>query len=218
MYVDIYYDVHAYEGEKLRDDYLERGDCIHGSEIITLLNAKRSEVFRYEYSEETIMKDVAAAIRRDLGLTGEMLSLMPVHIAFLNNDERYFIDDGGSNFQNLLWKYLLHKDSRSITVSLLLCCDAGSVDSDDKLRYYVHSRERSRHNCPHVHVNDAGHNYSASVSIDTGEVLEGDLPSKLARMAKERILSRQEYFYRCWNTMTDGLQVDINQKFGSIHY
>ena len=49
-------------------------------------------------------------------------------------------------------------------------------------------------------------------------IIAGELPSKYAKMAKKKILSDQEYFYNCWNTMTDGLQVDINHHYGYIKY
>ena len=80
------------------------------------------------------------------------------------------------------------------------------------------SHESGSHNKPHVHVRDTQYRYNASVSLDDGEVIVGNLPKKLAKLAKKKVLSDQEFFYNCWNTMTDGLKVDINHHYKIIGY
>ena len=217
-FINIKYDIHAYSREQLCDYVFEQGDCIMGKEIIQKLNKKKDKVFRFEYTENTHMADVIEAIRQDLDLSKELLSVVPVAFAFLNNGRRYYIENYNANFQMLLYKYLLNSESQSITACILLSCNAGDVDSDEKLRYYMKSKEWGKHFEPHVHVEDTGHHYEASINIKTGEILEGELPKKLARMAKDRILSKQKFFFTCWNTKTDGLKVDINKELGLIHY
>ena len=94
--------------------------------------------------------------------------------------------------------------------------DAGSFDSDGKLRFYFHSHEKGKHNEPHVHVYDIGHNFEEPISILTGKILSDNprMPSKFQEQAKQYILDNQRKFLEGWNIKTDGLNVDINQVLG----
>ena len=67
-------------------------------------------------------------------------------------------------------------------------------------------------------MRDAGYEYEASIRISDGEIIAGTLPTKLANKAKDKILEDQDYLYHCWNTMTDGLKIDINHHYGYIEY
>ena len=69
-----------------------------------------------------------------------------------------------------------------------------------------------------IHISDRGHNFDATVIIESGDVLGGMLPPRLAKVEKEEILSKQKYYYECWSTQTDGLKVDINHHLEIIRY
>lgn len=118
----------------------------------------------------------------------------------------------------ILKKYLDPNNIGTITFSVLVSCDAGGVAREGPLRYFVHSHEAGSHHEPHIHVRDNAYEHEASIRISDGEIIAGELPSKYAKMAKTKILSDQEFFYNCWNTLTDGLQVDINHHYGYIEY
>ena len=62
------------------------------------------------------------------------------------------------------------------------------------------------------------YDYEASIDIQTGEVLAGNLPKKELKNAKKVILSDSKYFIECWNEMTDGLSIDINNHYGLTDY
>ena len=81
----------------------------------------------------------------------------------------------------------------------------------------MHSRERGRHNEPHVHIEALTTHDEASVIIKTGRII-GKFPSKLARIAKKRVLSEQAFFLKQWNALTDGIAVDVDHYLGLINY
>ena len=218
MQIEIIYDIHAFSEEKLFDECFERGGCIHGYEIIRLLNQKRSSSFMYEYSEHTTLKDVVDAIRADLGVNTDKYEWIPLIYSFLYGNRRYYICDSAASFCNALQKYLAPQNEDRIIACILLSCNAGDVGFEYPLRFYVNSREAGSHFKPHIHVCDTCHRYDASISIENGEVIAGTLPAKLAKIAKKEILSKQEYYCDCWNTKTDGLRVDINRDLGIIQY
>ena len=215
--LSIIYEAHIYAEEKLHDEYFDYGDCLHGKEIIEILQSARNRVFEYRYTEDTTLSDMIQAVKEDLGVTQGDLALMPIRYSFLNNNKRFFIDDGEKRVCSAV-KHLIHPDSNSVTLCLLLSCDAGAVATEYPLRFYFNSHESGSHNKPHVHVRDTQYRYNASVSLDDGEVIVGNLPRKLAKLAKKKVLSDQKFFYNCWNTMTDGLKVDINHHYKIIGY
>lgn len=118
----------------------------------------------------------------------------------------------------MLPKYLDTNNTGTITVYVLICCDAGQIDKVDDLYYIVHSKEAGCHNEAHIHAHDKCCQNDASVRISDGNVIEGRLSPKLTKKAKKRILENQEFFYNCRNTMTDGLRVDISHHFGNVPY
>lgn len=82
----------------------------------------------------------------------------------------------------------------------------------------MHSREEGKHNRSHVHVRTTSYEYEVSIDIENGEVLAGKMPGKQLRCAKEKILSDKNYFMKCWNELTDGLQPDIDKHYGYLKY
>ena len=177
---------------------------------------KRNSSVQFSFNENSTVLDlisfITAAIWNDpnffIGNTS---------FAFLVDNERLY-PDYDVCFSKILNKYLDPKNSGTITLSILVSHDAGDVGFEYPLRFYVQSREAGSHHEAHIHVEDTSHQYSASIRISDGEVIAGELPKKLAKLAKKKILSDQKYFYKCWNTQTDGLQVDINKHLGLIQY
>lgn len=102
---------------------------------------------------------------------------------------------------------------QEIDVYLIYSNQAGEIWKDDGIRYYMNSREAGKHNRAHVHVRFK-HEEEGVIAIDNGEVLAGDLPAKIIKKARQRILDNQRFLFECWNDMTDGLYVDINNYFG----
>ena len=66
---------------------------------------------------------------------------------------------------------------------------------------------------PHVHVN-AGDRYSAAIDILTGEILAGEIPGKYMKQIKNKVEKNRGFLIDCWNNMTDGINVDIDYRFG----
>lgn len=220
MNITVKLEIHAYAAEKLCDEVFDDSPYygIHGPEIILPLSRKRGYVFPFEYEETTIAGDVIKVVKQTVwGDNGEP-EMAPTYYSFLRKNERYYITDNTHIFRDLLSRYLDPDNTGHITVCILVSCNAGDVGNEWPLRFYVHSRESGSHNEAHIHVCDVGHRYEASVRISDGEIIAGELPAKYAKLAKRKILSDQAYFYNCWNTMTDGLKVDINHHYGYIQY
>lgn len=218
MNLCIYLEVHAYAEDELCDEVFDDAPFygINGPEIMHPLAINRGTHFNLDYNEHTLTKDIVLAIKKKLGYDNLEISA-PVRYSFLVGTERYYFDFN-ADFSSLLTKYLDPDNTGSITVGLLVSCNAGDVGREDGLRYFVHSRESGRHNLPHIHVEDAGHNYEVSLAIETGDLLAGHMPGKLLKKARKKLDKEKSYFMDCWVKMTDGLVPDINHHFGSIGY
>lgn len=221
MNINVFIQAHAYAEEKLFDRcFLEPPHYgIVGPEVMAPLAQNRDHTFVVHYDEYTTVSEFQESIDGLIwGFSSKELLCRP-RFTFIYQDERFEIDDPSSSFAFLLHKYLDPESTGTITVCYLVCHDAGSVGPNEgRLRYYVYSHEAGKHQEPHIHVKDAEHNFKASVSIATGEIIVGSLPGKYRKIAKKEILSKKDYYYNCWNTLTDGLKVDINHHFGYIHY
>lgn len=221
MYIKVLIQAHAYAEEKLYDTCFSEPPHygIAGPEVMAPLAQCRNQTFEIPYDENTSISEFQASIDNGIwGFSSKQLICTP-RFTIEYNGERFEIENPSASFSQLLSKYFDPESTGKITVCYLVCCDAGSVGPDEgKLRYYVHSRESGKHHEPHIHVTDVEERYSASISIATGEILAGELPSKYGKIAKKEILGKQDYYYNCWNTLTDGLKVDINHHFGYIQY
>lgn len=216
--VTVKYDIHSYAEERLCDYYFDEPYAfgIAGPEIVKPLCNKRNTTFEFEYDELTTVNDLICAAKQDIWGNPEFVA-HNTDFAFSVNGERLY-PEKRVNFSYILKKYLDKGNTGLITLSILVSHDAGEVASEYPLRYSVYSHEAGKHNEPHIHVRDIGHKYDASVRISDGKVIAGELPPKLEKMAKKKILSDQAFFFECWNTMTDGLHVDINKHLGLIQY
>lgn len=220
MNIRIKLDIHAHVAEQLCDGVFDDAPFygINGPDAMEPLSKKRNHEMVFEYDKKTCLGDIINAVKYDIWRNSNANEYVSVTYAFLVGNERYNIVDYTQNFREVLIKYLDTNNTGAVTFSILVSCDAGGVASEGPLRYFVHSRESGSHHEAHIHVRDNAFEYEASVRISDGEVIAGELPSKYAKMAKKKILSDQAYFYHCWNTMTDGLQVDINHHYGYIKY
>lgn len=220
MKIRIKLDIHAYVQEQLCDEVFDDAPWygINGPEIMGPLSKKRNHEMVFEYTEQTCLSEVVNAVKYEIWGDSKEGEMAGASYSFLVDNERYYIVDEAHNFVDILSKYVDPDQAGIITICVLMSCDAGGVASEGPLRYYVHSHESGSHHEAHIHVRDNAYEYEASIRISDGEIIAGELPSKYAKMAKKKILSDQEYFYNCWNTMTDGLQVDINHHYGYIKY
>lgn len=215
-------EVHIYAEERLCDEFLEDGaSCgILGPEVVLPLRRNRNCILSYQYVEETATTGDAihAIIHRVEGDNEENYAVTDDCVRFLYGSERYLVANKMLNLHGLIEKYLDPEESGKVRVQILVCADAGTVCCEDGIRYYMHSRKAGKHNEPHVHVRDTGHKYSASLALSDGRVLVGKFPGKLLKKAQKKLAQEQEYFYQCWQAMTDGLVPDINYRLGLIQY
>lgn len=222
MKVIINLEIHAYAEERLCDEVFDSPPSygILGPQIMVPLLHNRNKSFAFLYDDKTKVDEAIAAIENQIwgNDVSRFKEFSPLQYYFMYNNERYSVSNPSHSFQDLLMKYFDPKDTGAMTAYILVCCDAGDVGTQWPLRFYVNSHEAGRHHEAHIHVRDVRHRYEASIRISDGEIIAGKLPAKLARLAKEKILADQEYFYYCWNTMTDGLKVDINHHYHITNY
>lgn len=111
---------------------------------------------------------------------------------------------------NFMMKYIKSSTLKAIFV---MNNAAGDVFRDDGLRYYFNSHEAGKHHVPHIHV-DYFHEKSGVYSILTGERMKGNIPRKIDKKIKERIMNNQRMLAEWWNNQTDGIDIDLNHEFG----
>lgn len=217
MQIEIQLETHAYCEEQLCDSYLDEalGDDIQScgivpEYIIIPIRKNRNLRFNYEYSESTTLNDVENAIYCSLGIPDQC-----VRTAFMYEGYRYWIDDGSAKFHVVVSKHLDPESTGVIHAGVYVCMDAGSILEEDGIRYYMNSRERGKHHEPHVHLRSDEHD--AVLIITTGRLI-GDFPQKLTKKARKKVRKNAAFFLDKWNTLTDGLKVDINHALGLINY
>ena len=220
MELEITLEIHAYADEQLCDKYFDNPPfySINGPEIMEPLSRNRNHHFKIEYYNNSSIGDILNAVACEVWGDRGKPAIGSVTYAFLYAGERYFVNDPSASFCKILNKYIDPNDTGKILVGILVSCNAGAVAYDPPLRYFVNSHEFGKHHEPHVHVRDNGYEHEASIRISDGEIMAGELPSKLAKKARKMVLSNQEFFYNCWNTLTDGLRVDANHHLGCINY
>ena len=216
-------ETHAYVEEQFCDEILNEslGDDIDscgivGPEIILPLRKKRNMRLLLNYSDESTINDIILAVYEEYGLL-EFAEMFGLHFAFLSNGLRYWIANPSANFKTILDKYLDETHTGEISAALYISANAGTIDTKEKIRYFMRSRERGCHNEPHVHIEALTTHDEASVIIRTGKII-GKFPSKLAKIAKKRVLSEQVFFLKQWNALTDGIAVDVDHYLGLINY
>ena len=220
MEVMIKFDIHIYMRERLADDIFDsapRYGILGPSIVLPMLAVKDHEIL-FRYDETTTICDVVSFISATVWPDPETRQIVNVTYAFTYGGERFTVLDGDKPFSFLLSTYLDPLGTQRVTANILVSSDAGNIGFEHPLRFSVESNENCGHNEPHIHVADFGNEHTASVRIIDGKVIKGNLPPKLAKLAKKTILSDQDYFFECWNTMTNGLKVDINHHYRYIGY
>lgn len=219
MTITLKIETHAYVEERLYDEILDENlpddiqSCgIAGPEIIVPLRRNRFCEMVFGYISSTTIGEVCYAVLHRLNSLNH-----GVRVAFLYDGKRFWIDNLNANFEDVLKKYLDPNNTGILHVGAYISLDAGTIEEEDGIRYYMNSRERGKHHEAHVHICDTGRKYEAVVIIKDGRVI-GDIPSKLAKKARKKVLENQTFFLENWNALTDGLRVDVNHFLGTIHY
>lgn len=169
--------------------------------------------FDFEYNDKSTIDDLIVKLMEYMNFKHGLTfpdNPSPLHI-FVEND-LIRINNNVYNFQKLLNKFNIQDN---LTVYLLYCSQAGTIWNEDGIRYYMNSRESGSHHKPHVHI-DYRYEEEASVAIEDGAVLAGNIPSRVLNKVQEKIRENKKYLFQCWNDMTDGLDYDINYHFGNI--
>ena len=216
MVINVRIEAHAYSEDEIRNDYFndQIGYGIAGPDAMAPLDKVRNHIFEYEYDENTSLREFRSIIERSIWGYSSSEGKPTARFYYVFNKHRYSIGTPTANFKNLLNKYFDPDNSGLITVCFLVSHNAGIVGpKNGPLRFYYRSHESGKHHLPHVHVRDTGYQYEASIRLIDGEIQEGFLPPKLAKLAKKEIMSNQANYYTWWNEKTDGLLVDLENPF-----
>lgn len=166
--------------------------------------------FHFDMGSDPPIISAANKIAGKIGFDKQRFTVSPFQIYLLIDGEFVEVVTPTISMSTLSKYYNVRED---LHIFFMLSNQAGGIWNEDGLRYYMNSREAGRHNLPHVHV-DYRHEASATISLYDGEMIEGDIPQKIMKQVKERVLNNQRYLMECWNKMTDGLRVDLNVYFG----
>lgn len=74
------------------------------------------------------------------------------------------------------------------------------------MKYAIHSNEQTSHHEPHVHVDSA--EYSASIQIGNGKLLDGSLPRKKLKEARQTAVEEARLLIDRWNSESNGIKRD----------
>ena len=212
---------HLYAGEELCDKFLlpkYLGKGINPTFVLKPLTKNMGKSLTIEYYNDTTIGTIQETLCTLIW--GKHWDSMcgPMIVFFFEDDLRMEVDNKDSNFAYLLSKYLDKNGSGKIKAAFYISEDAGHVWIEENLRFDFHSKELTKHNEPHIHVEDRNHNRNASISLNDGSVLDGKLLSKDLKRARKIIVDHQKEFLDDWNRKTDGLAVDVNHKLGLIKY
>ena len=157
------------------------------------------------------IENISNAIVERIGFDKSKFAESYLRIYLLENGEFVEIITPTVCISTLSKYYDIRED---LHIFFMLSNQAGDIWVEDGLRYYMQSKEAGRHHLPHIHV-DYRHESSATVSLYDGEMIEGDIPKKVMKRVKEKVLNNKKYLMECWNKLTDGLRVDLNAYFGT---
>lgn len=110
----------------------------------------------------------------------------------------------------------------SFKLYLRISGNAGEVMSGQipGVSFRFNSKESGSHHVPHVHVSYK-HGPEFSVSLIDGRILVGGseyrkLTGRIRRAIDERIGQNREELLRDWNSLTDGIRVDVDALLGQV--
>lgn len=76
------------------------------------------------------------------------------------------------------------------------------------MQFYMHSKEKGKHNIPHMHVKYQGE--EVVISLD-GKILAGKIKDKKQKLAADIISRDRESLLLKWNSITDGEKFCFNK-------
>ena len=216
-------ETHVHAEGQLQDHILDEslGDDIDscgivGPEIIIFLRKNRNPRIRVAYTDSTTLQDIVNLVYNQYGFH-ELDEFFRPSVAFLHGGIRYWIDNKNAKFKPLVENHLDSEKTGEISVAIYVNANAGCICEDEGIRYYMNSRERGKHNEPHIHLCSVNSCQEAVIIIRTREII-GEFPRKLKKKAKENVAANERFFLEQWNVLTDGLKVDINRYFGLVNY
>ena len=213
MKVKVLLEAHAYAGNEIRDYYFEERPsyAIAGPEAMEPLDRLRNKYYEFEYSPGLTLSGFEKMVKQlvfgdDLEEYGDLADFYLKY-----DDQRFLIYDQDASFEYIRKKYLDPMNTEMVTVCFMVSHNAGVIDpKDGPLRFEVHSHEAGKHHEAHIHVKELNKGNEASYRIRDGKRMDGFLPRKYEKIAVSTISKDKEYYFWCWNTMSDGLKVDIN--------
>lgn len=182
--------------------------------IINILERDSNLELEYVLEQNTTMSDIQKAICGKMDKQIGELCRSCQCICIKSQQDFIMIENMNITVEILLRKFQIEGN---LQVYFVFSALQGDIWREGQIHYYMQSHEFGKHNRPHVHVN-AGGKYSASIDILTGEILAGELPGKYMKQIKNKIEENCEFLIDCWNNMTDGINVDIDYRFGSTSF
>ena len=208
-------DIHLFAEGKTCDELLSDKLLGHGTNppfVVKPLIKANGQTIYIKYNETTTIGSFNEMLFQSVwGNIWE--DVLPNLIIYYYVDGmRVEIQDNAISLSRLLNSYLDREKSGHINVSIFVSEDAGQIDDDGKLQYYIRSHEAGKHKIPHVHVNVSGNKYEEPISIINGDPLVKNpkMPRKYLKQAKKHILDNKSKFMLAWNAKTDGLDIDLN--------
>lgn len=219
-YITIYVRVrvHAYADEELCDEVLldvNQRSAINPPEVMNAVFGVKDQVFEVIIDKSTSVKEFEASLHSLIwGEKWKKTAKDFFEFYYLFNGCRAVIIKPKVNILKYIRKYIDPVKTNHIEVAYYFCLDAGQIMEVENLRFYMHSKEKGRHNKPHVHVEDINKGVECSICILNGELLDGKIKKKDFRKAQKIINDNKDLFIDYWNKYTDGLDVDINYSLG----
>ncbi len=216
-------EVHFFSGDESNDDQIDRrmqGYGLYSPRFYKQILSYNNQTIEVEFDDDISLGRFEKLIYDEIWDNYREIIDGSTIFFFVTSGARCTVDNPDLSFCNVLDKYIDPESDGCIRIGLYVCEDAGQFEKDGELRFYFHSREKGKHNEPHVHVYDVGRNFEEPISVLTGDVLTKNpkMPRKYQLQAKNFILEHQVKFINGWNMHTDGINVDLNNLFGLSNY
>ena len=192
------------------------------------LSDKEKEIFtkgtKFYYDEETTVRELLLFFNKEFNNLNHQQN--EIEYKKINNDsslkylyrlvyknDLIFIFDLRMKIKNLV-KII---NSTNLTFLLTIFIEKGGTVFNTKgMRFIIHSKENGKHHLPHIHV--IYNEFEVVISLD-GHVLEGTLPKKKLKIAKEIIEDNKQSLLLEWNNLSDGGKFElINNELVRVFY
>jgi len=216
-------EVHFYSGDESHDDQIDKrlqGYGLYSPGFYKQILKFYNQTIEVEFDDEITLGGFKKLIYDKIWDNYNGIIDGSMEFFFVTSEARFTIDNPDLSFCNVLDKYIDPQFVGFIRIGIYVCEEAGQFEKDGDLRFFFHSREKGKHNEPHVHVCDVGRNFEASMSVLTGELITKNtkMPRKYQIQAKKFILEHKVKFAKGWNMHTDGINIDLNNLFGLSNY